>query len=893
MKNSKLIIIDGNSLLFRSYFAMRPMVTKDGIYTQGIFAFINILNKILDEGKPDYLVVAFDVGKKTFRHEIFSEYKAGRQKTPIELLNEIPILHDVLGAMNIKVMEKEMFEADDIIGTVTAEASRLGMRSVVITGDKDELQLVDENTHVIINRKGMSEFDRYDLDRMKERYGLSPAGFIDLKGLMGDSSDNLPGVPGVGEKKGMSLLHEYGTLDSVIENKDEIKGKLGENIRNNVDSAIMTRDLATIKRDVPIDIDWDSMKYEDPDYGRLIEIYKKLEFNSFLKKIGAEANKVEYDNDSRFENVYKTIKDIDAEGFFTSIKEGERVAISIDTDDSHLRAPEARAVFMYAPESRRFSFVYISDPKAFFEKLLSKGYSFIGHNLKEFLFTAGYYCRDKAACTDLTFDTMIAEYLLNPNSSRYEISKMLLKHCGQIWREGDHEGHMGGEQISLLDEVKTDISEDERTEHKKRLFSIAMIMNEQEKMLEENGLKKLFETCEMPLIHVVTEMELNGVRVDITTLKEIGTDLDAKIVDLEKSITGYAGRDFNINSPKQLGTILFEEMDLPYPKKRGKGGYSTSVDVLGKIRDVHPIVREVLEYRKCAKLKSTYIDGLIALVGSDGRIHPHFNQSVAATGRLSCTEPNLQNIPIRDEYGRKIRKAFVAACGMTFVGSDYSQIELRIMAALSGDRGMLESFKNGEDIHRRTAAKVFNIPFEDVTPLERSRAKAVNFGIIYGMSGFGLSEGIHVSRNEAEKYINDYFKQHEAVKKFLDEQVEKGMKEHQVRTVFGRIRQIPEFTSRKYTDIQQAKRLAMNTPIQGSAADIIKTAMNKVYKALRDENLKSKIVLQIHDELIVEAYKGEAEVVKRILRDNMECAADLGVELTVDIHDDPCWYNLK
>lgn len=893
MKNSKLIIIDGNSLLFRSYFAMRPMVTKDGIYTQGIFAFINILNKILYEGKPDYLVVAFDVGKKTFRHEIFSEYKAGRQKTPIELLNEIPILHDVLGAMNIKVMEKEMFEADDIIGTVTAEASRLGMRSVVITGDKDELQLVDENTHVIINRKGMSEFDRYDLDRMKERYGLSPAGFIDLKGLMGDSSDNLPGVPGVGEKKGMSLLHEYGTLDSVIENKDEIKGKLGENIRNNVDSAIMTRDLATIKRDVPIDIDWDSMKYEDPDYGRLIEIYKKLEFNSFLKKIGAEANKVEYDNDSRFENVYKTIKDIDAEGFFTSIKEGERVAISIDTDDSHLRAPEARAVFMYAPESRRFSFAYISDPKAFFEKLLSKGYSFIGHNLKEFLFTAGYYCRDMAACTDLAFDTMIAEYLLNPNSSRYEISKMLLKHCGQIWREGDHEGHMGGEQISLLDEVKTDISEDERTEHKKRLFSIAMIMNEQEKMLEENGLKKLFETCEMPLIHVVTEMELNGVRVDITTLKEIGTDLDAKIVDLEKSITGYAGRDFNINSPKQLGTILFEEMDLPYPKKRGKGGYSTSVDVLGKIRDVHPIVREVLEYRKCAKLKSTYIDGLIALVGSDGRIHPHFNQSVAATGRLSCTEPNLQNIPIRDEYGRKIRKAFVAACGMTFVGSDYSQIELRIMAALSGDRGMLESFKNGEDIHRRTAAKVFNIPFEDVTPLERSRAKAVNFGIIYGMSGFGLSEGIHVSRNEAEKYINDYFKQHEAVKKFLDEQVEKGMKEHQVRTVFGRIRQIPEFTSRKYTDIQQAKRLAMNTPIQGSAADIIKTAMNKVYKALRDENLKSKIVLQIHDELIVEAYKGEAEAVKRILRDNMECAADLGVELTVDIHDDPCWYNLK
>lgn len=874
MNKDKLIIIDGNSLLFRSYFAMRPMITKDGIHTQGIFAFINMLEKIIDEFEPTFLVVAFDVGKKTFRHEIYKEYKAGRQKTPKELLDEIPILKDILKAMNIKIMEMESYEADDIIGTVTKIASNDGKKSMIITGDKDELQLIDENVKVLINKRGMTEFDIYDKAAMKERYGLTPLQFIDLKGLMGDSSDNLPGVYGVGEKKGISLLKEYNTLDNILNNKDNIKGKLGENIRNNVENALMTRKLATINRSVPIEVIWEELTYEEPNYEELSNIYKKLEFNSFLKKL--PSNKI--NSESGFEPEYLKIKTVEIDEFLSILSENDLIFIHINGNNDHLGMVSVESFSMYIPKKNIFSSINIENAdilRKVIEKIINLKCEIAGHGLKDCLYSLKCLFGGIIDSLIIKHDTEVAEYILEPNRSKYDLDKMLLSYYSNMLNYGDH-------KEKIQDSIK------------KNLFAAWKIMLKQISLIEENGLQDIFYNCELPLIHVLSEMEVNGIKVDKEMLIQIGKELDIKISDLSNAIFRISGKKFNISSPKQLGIILFDEMKLPYPNKiTGKSKYSTSKDVLMKIIDEHEIIPMILSYRKYTKLKSTYIDGLIKLIANDGRIHPHFQQTVAATGRLSCTEPNLQNIPFRDDYGRMIRKAFVSSEKMTLVSADYSQIELRIMASLSGDEEMITAFNDGKDIHKITAARVFDIPLDEVTPAMRSRAKAVNFGIIYGMSGFGLSEDIHVSRREAEKYIKDYFDKHPSVKKFLDEQIEFGRKDRMVRTLYGRIRQIPEFASRKYMEREQAKRIAMNTPIQGTAADIIKFAMIAVYNALKEEGLKSKLILQIHDELIVEAYKDELNKVKKILRGKMESASNLAVKLVTDINSDESWYDIK
>lgn len=891
MNKEKLVIIDGNSLLFRAYFAMRPMVTKEGLHTQGIFAFVNMLEKIKNDFKPDYLVVAFDVSKNTFRHEIYKDYKAGRQKTPQELLDEIPVIHDVLKAMNIKVMELESFEADDIIGTVTKCASEKRINSIVITGDKDELQLIDENTAVIINRKGMTEFDEYDEAKMRERYGLTPVQFIDLKGLMGDNSDNLPGVPGVGEKKGIALLREYKTLDNVIENKDNIKGKLGENIRNNIESALMTRRLATIRRDVPIEIKWEEMKCNDPNIEKLTEIYKTLEFNSFLKKLSNSAPDRETDkkNDG-FKEEYSHIKTVDFTKMIEELRAEDEIVICLDSDFSHVRSPGLNYLALYSPENSLFSIIHKMSPDVLhdvFDQLLKKRARVIGHGIKNQLYTIKYYERKLGSSVEVVHDTEVSECLIEPNRSKYEVDKMLLSYCGAILQD---EGAKKTQQISLFDEQDA-VNLDSI---KKKLFGIYKIMEKQVTAMKEFKLSNLYYNCELPLIHVLSDMELNGIKVNKTKLEDIGVELSKKISELQNDIINLAGKDFNISSPKQLGMVIFEDLKLPYPKRsKGKTGYYTSADILEKISDAHPIIDKVLLYRKYTKLKSTYIDGLTKLIADDGRIHPHFQQTVAATGRLSCTEPNLQNIPFRDDYGRLIRKAFVADEDFTLVGADYSQIELRIMASLSGDEGMINAFNEGKDIHRITASRVFNIPFDEVTPAIRSKAKAVNFGIIYGMSGFGLSEGIHVSRVEAEKYIENYFAKHPAVKAYLDEQIELGRSNRMVRTLYGRIRQIPEFSSRKYLDQQLAKRLAMNTPIQGTAADIMKFAMIAVNNELLEQNLKSKLILQIHDELIIETHADEISKIEEILRNKMESAGNLAVKLTVDINSSESWYYMK
>lgn len=861
----RFVIIDGNSLLFRAFFAMREMVTREGIYTQGVFAFINMLKKILADYEPNYIAVAFDMKAKTFRHEAYSDYKAGRLKTPVELLSQIPLMQEVLKAMNIKVLVKEGFEADDLIGTMTARAAQEGMESVVITGDKDALQLVGENTYVVINRKGMTDFDRYDLDAMQARYGVTPTQFIDLKGLMGDKSDNIPGVPGIGEKKGVALLKEYGSVEGVAAHADEIKGKMGENIRANLEEMKLSKWLATICRDVEIPVDLEEMKYREPDYDALIPLYKKLEFKRFLKEI--EDREDVPAEEAASINLLEGVVEKPWEAFLQDLTTGEALVMEMDTDNNHQSVPAVQSVRLYRPSNRSYSETIVTslDFEIQMEALLSKSPQLIGFGLKEIAYTLIQYGITQ---WELLHDIEVAEYLLDPNRSKYSLENMYLHYMNDTLDESDA---------------------------RKRLVAIDCIHEKQRKALEESDMRELFEKCEMPLIRTIAGMESVGVRVDSEVLKDVGVELEQNIQMLEGKIYAAAGKQFNINSPKQLGEVLFKDMGIPYPKKtKGKNKYSTAADILEKLQDEHAVVADVLQYRKAAKLKSTYIDGLLALIGSDGKIHPHFNQTVAATGRLSCTEPNLQNIPIRDDYGRNIRKAFVvSAPENVLVGADYSQIELRLMAALAEDPVLIEAFRNGTDIHRLTASRVFDIPLDQVTPLDRSRAKAVNFGVIYGISGFGLSENLGITRKDAQMYIDDYFEKHHAVKEYLDRQIEQGREDGEVRTMFGRIRQIPEFKSRRYMDIQFANRLAMNSPIQGSAADIIKIAMNKVSQELEERKMKSRLILQIHDELIVEATPDELADVEELLRRNMENAVEIAVPLECDMHDGKTWYELK
>lgn len=861
----RFVIIDGNSLLFRAFFAMREMVTRDGIYTQGVFAFINMLNKILEDYHPDYIAVAFDMKAPTFRHTAYPEYKAGRLKTPMELLSQIPLMQEVLQAMNITVLEKEGFEADDLIGTMTAKAADAGLESLIITGDKDALQLVGENTYVVLNRKGMTDFDLYDLEKMQERYGLTPQEFIDLKGLMGDKSDNIPGIPGVGEKKGITLLKEYGSVEGVVAHADEIKGKLGENVRANLEEAELSKWLATIKRDVELPVSWPELAYGEPDYDRLIALYKKLEFKKFLQNL--ERQTPDEVTVEPKKDLLEGVKEVSYEDLLDSLKNNRTLIIEMDTDDNHKQLPEVKGVRLYNPEQMHYAECTVTplDFEIRMGSLLDKEPELVGLGLKPMAYTLLQYGMDRFT---LHHDVEVAEYLLDPNRSKYNLTNMFLHYANET---------LDGEDAQ------------------KRLVALDCIYRKQLSALEEKEMLSLFRDCEMPLIRTIAGMESQGMKINPEMLKSAGEELDTQIAKLEAEVFEEAGTTFNINSPKQLGEVLFETMGIPYPKKtKGKNKYSTAADVLEKLEEDYPVVSKVLMFRKASKLKSTYVDGLLGLIGSDGRIHPHFNQTVAATGRLSCTEPNLQNIPIRDENGRNIRKAFmVSEPENVFVGSDYSQIELRLMAALSGDPVLLEAFRTGEDIHRLTASRVFDIPMEDVTPLDRSRAKAVNFGVIYGMSGFGLSENLGITRKDAQRYIDDYFEKHQAVKDYLDRQVEIGKENFEVKTIMGRIRQIPEFKSRRYMDQQLAARLAMNSPIQGSAADIIKVAMNKVDAELREREMKSKLVLQIHDELIVEAVPEELEQVEELLRRNMENAVELSVPLDCDMHSGKTWFDLK
>jgi len=883
----RIVIIDGNSLINRAYYAMqRPMITKEGIYTQGIYGFINMLNKIESDYSPEYMAVAWDRKAPTFRHEEYDGYKAGRKAMPPELAMEMPLMKDILNAMKIKNLEIDGFEADDIIGTVARVAEEEGLEPLIITGDKDALQLATDVTKVLITRKGITDFDLYDREKMIERYSLTPEQFIDLKGLMGDSSDNLPGIPGVGEKTGIKLLEQFGSVANLLANTDQIaNAKLRAKVEENAQLAAMSRRLAEINRFVPIEFTIDEMEAEEPDYKTLVDIYVKLEFNSFLKKLHigdiAAADSQTDTEEDKIEYVRKTGSVADVDNF----SDGADVTIKVFSDGNHVSMPIVTGAALLCGEQYLYvSFDDEEQVRAFTALMNEKEFSICGHGLIRDCYSLMRY-----GLTDFStaFDTEIAQYVLDSNKSDYSLKTLALE---KLHIEIKSEKEFGEEtgQMDLLGNNEQKYSD--------YGFDWCVAANRvrkmQKKEIEDGELEKVCYNVEFPLIEVLASMECDGFSVNKDTLESLGVVLKEEISKTEQSIYEMSGTEFNINSTQQLGEVLFEKMGLPSGKKT-KRGYSTSAEVLEKLKDKSPIIELILSYRTLSKLNSTYVEGLKPLISQDGKIRAHFQQTVAATGRISCTEPNLQNIPVRYPLGRQLRKAFVADEGCTLVGADYSQIELRILAHMSGDENLIASFERGDDIHRATAARVFELDYDKVTPLDRSRAKAVNFGVIYGMSGFGLAEELHISRKQAESYIAEYFEKHQAVKTFMDGQVAGCKANGYTRTILGRKRYINEINSSNYMVRQLGERLAMNSPIQGSAADVIKIAMIRVYHELKEKNYKSRLVLQIHDELIILTSRDEIDAVSELLVRNMEEAMDLSVKLECDLNTADSWYDLK
>jgi DNA polymerase-1 len=911
MENKTLVIIDGNSLVNRAYYAIqRPMITKEGVYTQGIYGFLTMFHKLMRDYAPGYIAVAFDRKAPTFRHEAYAQYKAGRKKMPEELVMQMPLLKELLDAMRVKMLELDGFEADDIIGAVAKGAEEHGLETLIITGDRDALQLAGKETRVLITKRGISEFELYDEDAMHERYGFGPREFIDFKGLMGDTSDNIPGVPGVGEKTAQKLIKEFGSIENMLANLDRVPSeKLRTRLSENAVQARMSRKLAEIITAVPIELDFEAFRVAAPDNERLAELYVKLEFNTFLKKLKLPAGAQETARErlagiagaSLAEAaghsaaapavrvcIVRTAEDIAA--FEQAAEKAEYALIRSFGDRSHIRRPQVYGISVllgdvcfYLPLEGASAAVRAS----LFGALNSPRGGVAGHNLLDEFYALRSL--DEGFSPPVRFDTAVGQYLLEPTRNAYEVGVLMTEY----FRENpvDEDAFLGeGRQMDMLSDT------DERYAACGAAWCAAVdrLIGVIEARLYEEDLTRVLASAELPLISVLSDMETAGFSIDREELLRVGAALTADIDALTESICEAAGERFNIKSPVQIGAVLFDKLGLPAPRKTKVGGYATGADILEKLRDKHPIVDSILAYRMLTKLNSTYVEGLLPLISDDGRIRPHFRQTVTATGRISCTEPNLQNIPIRRELGRAIRKAFVPGNeDFLLVGADYSQIELRVLAHLSQDPALTEDFRQGADIHRRTAARVFGLAEDAVTPLLRSRAKAVNFGVIYGMSGFGLSEELGIGRKDAEQYIEEYFKTHAAVKIFMDEQIRYCRERGYVLTVLGRKRRIPEIAASSRTVRQLGERLAMNTPIQGSAADIIKLAMIRAAGALRAAGLRSRLILQVHDELIIEACKDELETVKELLRETMEQAFPLRVPLTVELNTGINWYDLK
>ena len=925
INNETIVIIDGNSLTYRAYFAIKnPMVTSRGLFTHAIYGFLNMLSKALADVDPAYIVVAFDRKAPTFRHLEYDAYKAGRAKTPDELSMQIPYLKDVLSAMGITILEMDGFEADDLIGTVAKRAELAGLSPLIISGDRDELQLVTDKTNVLITKKGVSEFELNTPESMREKYGFAPELFVDYKGLMGDTSDNIPGLPGVGEKTASKLVQTFGSIESVLSRLDEVEP---ERIRNIIDDnrtlAIMSKRLATIVTDAPIEFEFDDMRIRDWDIPRLRAIYTELEFKSLLKKLendspsgGLEAAAApSVPKTAEFQQVTQEPKTevppvllrtdakttvIDSEAGFAVIPEllenAASVVLHTVGSSDHVEAPLVYAIYILVNHgdpgiSSEYVCILTRGDDHLLEKiaemLLVRPIELLGHGLQEDIFRlrrALGDARENVCKVIPKFDTGVANYLLAPGGGEPTFAQICLVYGGLTVRE---EPDFSSDILAFANDDLVNYG-----------LEFCSAVNALEKpmcvRLDNDDMTHLFEDVEMPLVYTLAEIEVNGFEFDSSSLNDISIEIGARVDALTDSITELAGESFNINSPKQLGEILFDKLGLKGSKKN-KSGWSTSADVLEKLRDEHPIIGQALEYRTLVKLRGTYIEGLPAFVAKDGRIRAHLQQTIAATGRLSCTDPNLQNIPIRQEFGRLIRKAFISKNDdYVLMGADYSQIELRVLAHLSGDAAMIEDFTSGADIHSRTAARVFGVEDESqVTIAQRSGAKAVNFGIIYGMSSFGLSEELSISRKDADRYIAEYFSQHVAVKAYMDACVNEAKEKGYTTTILGRRRLIPEIRASQYMVRQLGERLAMNSPVQGSAADIIKVAMNRVRFALAEAGLSSRLILQVHDELILEVPAGEMEEAARILKYEMENAVTLKVPLVVEVKTGSNWYELK
>ena len=898
--SEKLVLIDGHSILNRAFYGVPDLSNAQGLHTNAVYGFLNILFKLLDEEKPDYLTVAFDVKAPTFRHEIFKEYKGTRKPMPQELREQVPVLKDVLHAMGIKTMEQAGLEADDILGTLAKRAEKKGMDVSLVSGDRDLLQIATDKIKIRIPKtKGTrTEVEDYYASDVQEKYGVTPVGFIELKALMGDTADNIPGVPKVGEKTATELLKQFSTLDNLYEHVDEVTKKaVRESLIANKDLAYLSLTLATIDINSPVELDWEEARIKELFTPEAYELFARLEFKNMLGRFEHTAA----GGNGLTEKIRMTSEFGEAQSVFDCAGQAERCGFFIltDTDEKELCA----LALCFGEEEisvlRAEGFVTAQWLCGQLSGLYKKGVRLSTFHMKKAygaLLSGGEReaaaragtALDSVRCgTETLFDVLIAAYLLNPLKNDYEPEDVANEYLGISLQS----------RKQMFDKMRlTDAVMQNPEAFAEYAGSIAYVCFAAQEKLEERllseGMKDLFEEIEMPLSRVLYEMEKEGIAVRRDELQSYGDALTGRIRELEQSIHEKAGCEFNINSPKQLGEVLFEKMGLKGGKKT-KTGYSTAADILEKLAPDHPIVEEILEYRGLTKLKSTYADGLADYIGEDGRIHTSFNQTITATGRISSTEPNLQNIPMRTELGRLIRKVFVPKDGYVFTDADYSQIELRVLAHISGDEQLIEAYRSDADIHRITASKVFHTPFEEVTDLQRRNAKAVNFGIVYGISSFGLSQDLSITRKEASEYIEQYFATYPKVKEFLDGQVEKAKETGYVTTIYGRKRPIPELKSSNFMQRSFGERVAMNSPIQGTAADIMKIAMIHVWEELRERKLSSRLILQIHDELLIETKREEAEEVARLLEEEMKKAAKLEVSLEADVHTGENWYDAK
>ena len=893
--DGKLVLVDGHSILNRAFFGIPDLTNSEGLHTNAVYGFLNILFKILDEEQPDYLTVAFDVHAPTFRHKMYDAYKGTRKPMAEELRQQVPLMKEMLTAMGVTIVEKEGYEADDLLGTIAKQSEAQGLEVSIVSGDRDLLQLASDHIKIRIpkTKRTGTDIQDYLAKDVVEKYQVTPLQFIDVKALMGDSADNIPGVPGIGEKTATALIVSYGSIENAHDHLEEIKpNRAKQNLSEHYDMAQMSKELATIEIHAPIEY-----SLEDAKLGNLFteEAYlmcKRLEFKNMLSRFDIDAPKNLAEEHFTFVTDKKQISDI-----FKKAKKAGHIGCcllpgeGIITEQLSLfEQPKEQQVIegMSIAFSEEDIYYLSAGTEVSAEELLEEIRELSGGqtkvsvmDLKETLKTLPLPENDRY------FDASVAAYLLNPLKNDYPYEDLAK----------DYAGLMIPSKTDLLGKESPVKAKQAKPEaFLKYICYMAYIpWKTRDRLLEElnnTGMQTLYDTIELPLVYTLSDMEKEGVHVDAEELKRYGEELAAQIAVLEKEIYEGAGETFNINSPKQLGHILFEKLEMPYGKKT-KTGYSTAADVLEKLAVEYPLVSKILEYRQLAKLKSTYADGLANFIEEDGRIHTNFQQTVTATGRLSSTDPNLQNIPIRMELGRMIRKVFLPKDGYVFVDADYSQIELRILAHMSGDEMLIQAYREAQDIHRMTASQVFHTPFEEVTDLQRRNAKAVNFGIVYGISSFGLSQDLSISKKEAQEYIERYFESYPKIKEFLDGCVEKAKKDGYSVTMFGRRRPLPEISSSNFMQRSFGERIAMNAPIQGTAADIIKIAMNRVHRRLIDEGLKSRLLLQVHDELLIEAAPDEVDEVKKILDEEMKGAADLSVELEIDTHTGKNWYEAK